>query len=304
MDGFFFDVERWFGSVSAQRMSFAEKGVYLSMLFQEWRDRAKSLPDDPKAVADLIAVTDGQAAEVVAAWPAVRAKFTAVERAPGRIQNVALEETRRQQARNLRKRQEAGRVGGKASARKRHKEHEITVKQSLTSVEAPSTDKKRDREREEEIRSEEIRSEEREIVRPPDPPAPAERRVEDRPFQAPDRRGTGKQPPLAGFQQLKVWQWFIDRWLEQLGAEADKFNIGDWLADIDGTLTGVLPYAGNDWFALLNPLFHAAVRRAGIQIALDAAAPPAPAVPSNKRIAGLVAGGDAFLNRAARRQQG
>ena len=164
-DGFFFDVEKWFGSISAQRMSFAEKGVYLTMLFQQWRDKSKSLPDDPSAVADLIAVTPAQSAEVEAAWAVVRTKFQAVERAAGRIQNVTIEETRRQQARNFRKRQEAGRVAGKASASKRHVNKQLPVNDSLTVVERSSTDKRREEEsREEKKGLEEKRDEVQEFV--------------------------------------------------------------------------------------------------------------------------------------------
>ena len=260
LDGFFFDVEKWFGSIAAQRMSFAEKGVYLTMLFQEWRDRSKSLPDDARAVADLIAVTDAQVAEVVAAWPVVRPKFEPVERVPGRIKNIVIEETRRQQARNYKKKQEAGRAGGKASARKRQTEQQIPLKHSLTTVEPPSTEERGIEGEKEEIRSEESRSGET----PDLPPVADDRRSQPRPFAQPDRRGPGKQPPLAGFRQLRVWSWFVDRWLERLGTEADKFVIGDWLADLDGTLAGVLPRTGNDWFELLNRHFEAELERRGL----------------------------------------
>src|SRR4051812_13876258 len=119
LDGFFFNVEKFFGSVSVQRMSFAEKGVYLCMLFQQWRDVSRNLPDDAQAVADLLAVTPTQVSEVLAAWDVVRRKFVTSDHTPARIWNVAVERTRRAQRANARKRREAGRAAGKASAAKR-----------------------------------------------------------------------------------------------------------------------------------------------------------------------------------------
>lgn len=152
LDGFFFDVEKWFGSIAAQRMSFAEKGVYLLMLFQEWRAPEKSLPDDAEAVADLIAVSDTQAAEVITAWPVVRRKFVRDERT-GRLFNVALEKTRRKQARNRRDHIEAGRVGGKVSAANRRIQKELDGKRRLSVAVANSTEESsREKSRGEEIR--------------------------------------------------------------------------------------------------------------------------------------------------------
>jgi uncharacterized protein YdaU (DUF1376 family) len=138
--GFFFDVEKWFGSISAQRMSFAEKGVYLVMLFQEWRERGKSLPDDAAAVADLIAITPEQAAEVAAAWSTVRKKFVACEREQGRIFNLGIERTRRAQLKYHRERKESGRKGGKARASNKQKKQELDLKLTLSSPQAKSSD--------------------------------------------------------------------------------------------------------------------------------------------------------------------
>lgn len=139
---FLFDVERWFGSIATQRMSFSEKGVYLVMLFQEWRERAKTLPDDADAVADLIALTDEQRTEVFAAWPVVRKKFVTDRRTPdGRMFNIALERTRRTQRAKFRKKTEAARLAGKASAAKRRTEDELDSNERSTDVERPSTDR-------------------------------------------------------------------------------------------------------------------------------------------------------------------
>jgi uncharacterized protein YdaU (DUF1376 family) len=116
LSGFFFDVEAWFGSVSVQRMSYAERGVYKDMLCQEWRDPSRSLPDDPEAVADLIAVTPQHRADVLVAWPIVRQKFVADRRQLKRMINVRLEHTRRVQQQFRTKRELAGQSGGKRKA--------------------------------------------------------------------------------------------------------------------------------------------------------------------------------------------
>ncbi len=153
-----FDVEKWFGSIATQRMSFAEKGVYLVMLFQEWRDPDRSLPDDPAAVADLIAVTAEQRAEVLAAWESVRRKFVPDRRASGRVINVAIERTRRTQRAKVLNKENIARAAGKASARKRLMARELTVNVRSTPVERPSTireEKSRsDQRREDQIRDE------------------------------------------------------------------------------------------------------------------------------------------------------
>lgn len=85
-------VKDWRSSRATQRMSFTERGVYREMLDQQWEDM--TLPDDAQAVADLIAMTEAQVAEVFAAWPVVRRKFATVEGEPGRIVNLRLERIR------------------------------------------------------------------------------------------------------------------------------------------------------------------------------------------------------------------
>lgn len=220
--GFFFDVERWFGSIAVQRMSFAEKGVYLSMLFQQWRSADRSLPDDAKAVADLIAITDAQAAEVMAAWPAVRSKFVSVERRVGRIQNIKIEETRRKQARNRQQRVESGRSGGKASAAKRKKIRELDSEHRLSGATATPSDAvanssdliRLDRNRSDQIRSEE---ETRASALPPTPTLPVVRRV-------------GKPDSIGGRVFLHRWQ--LDELIAALGPHADAFELDAWISGL------------------------------------------------------------------------
>ena len=130
LDSFLFNVEKWFGSIACQRMSMAEKGVYLSMLFQAWRDGGR-LPDDPAAVAELITVSESQAADVLACWPVVRRRFVVRESDPQWIENVALEETRRKQQKRWREQRAHGKKGGEEKARKAREANTIKAVATL-----------------------------------------------------------------------------------------------------------------------------------------------------------------------------
>ncbi len=139
--GYFFDVRAWNGSRAVQRMSFSERGVYKAMLDEQWEKR--NLPDDAEAVAEAIACTPGQVAEVLAAWSVVRRKFVPSKGDPTRIFNAALERTRRQQRENRRKHQVAGSSGGKAAAANREKQRLLEASNAvapLRSATAKTTD--------------------------------------------------------------------------------------------------------------------------------------------------------------------
>lgn len=139
--GFYFKVTNWFASTSVRRMTQAEKGTYLEMLFQQWRSPDHNLPDDPEGVIRLLAVTEIQAAEIRAAWPVVREKFVPSRHAAGRIYNTKIEETRREQRRLRIIRSNAGQVGGKASAAKRLKTELVNGQRSSTIAEANVNDR-------------------------------------------------------------------------------------------------------------------------------------------------------------------
>jgi len=282
LNGFFFDVEKWFGSVSQQRMSFSEKGVYLAMLFEEWRDPERSLPDDPQAVADLIAISDIQTADVLAAWPVVRRKFNECERRVGRIENLALEQTRRKQAANYRKRQQAGHVAGKVSAAKRQRTKALGANDSLTNVERTLTN--RQRSSTEEKRVEESREEEKRV----DETGVDAIVVVPTAAAAALPRGVGQQRPVPGYRRLRIFPFMLDELVAMLG-EAD-YDLDLCLMRIDQSAQ-VLPAQLWPW---LKDYVAADAARHGHS--------PPPLVPTNKRIAGLMAGGEAFLKLAAARK--
>jgi hypothetical protein len=97
---FSFYVKEWRSSRAVQRMTFAQRGMYLEMLLEQWENL--SLPDCPLECAHLIGGTDQ---EWVENWPVLRRKF--VDRrakgrpmqgepvAVGRIWNLRLEAVRR-----------------------------------------------------------------------------------------------------------------------------------------------------------------------------------------------------------------
>src|SRR5688572_9344285 len=67
---FQFYVKEWRSSRAVQRMTFAQRGMYLELLVEQW-DKG-SVPDCPVAVADLLGGTPD---EWMAAWPVLRRKF-------------------------------------------------------------------------------------------------------------------------------------------------------------------------------------------------------------------------------------
>lgn len=112
---FQFYVKEWRSSRTVQRMTFAERAMYFEMLCEQWE--AITLPDDPQEVAALIATSDGQTAEIVAAWPLLRRKFATVEGQPGRIQNLRLERVRREKRAFIRGAKKGGKMRAAQAAR-------------------------------------------------------------------------------------------------------------------------------------------------------------------------------------------
>lgn len=125
-------VNDWRSSRATMRMSFAERGVYTEMIDQQWLDG--SLPDDPEAVADLLAITLEQRAEVLAAWEVVRRKFVEDEKRPGRIYNVKLEKLRRERLQFIRTKQTAGQRGGSQKAANRKSGDQLQGKQKASTA--------------------------------------------------------------------------------------------------------------------------------------------------------------------------
>lgn len=109
---------------------------------------------------------------------------------------------------------------------------------------------------------------------------------------APPKRpiGAGSQQPLVVGHRIKVWRWQIEKVMQALGDQLDVFGpLDDWWQELDGRNDGVIR---DNWAYIWASTLREAERR-GCAFA-DTSVPGAP---QNKRIAGLVAGGQAFLNR-------
>lgn len=122
---FQFYVKDWRSSRAIMRMTFAQRGMYLEMLLEQWE--SGSLPDCPDAVAHLLG---GTVEEWSAAWPTLRRKFTdrrsktrtgdattTDHDAQRRIVNLKLEAVRKDKRAWRAKQQTSGRKGGLSKAR-------------------------------------------------------------------------------------------------------------------------------------------------------------------------------------------
>jgi hypothetical protein len=125
---FQFHVRDYRASRSVQRMTYAQRGMYVEMLCEQW-DK-DSLPDCPRACADLMGGTED---EWIAAWPILRRNFVDRRNRPRRdnenpvptdhnaarkIVNLRLESYRRSLRSFKKDKQIAGKKGGHAKALK------------------------------------------------------------------------------------------------------------------------------------------------------------------------------------------
>lgn len=225
-------VNEWRGSRAVQRMSFSERGVYREMLDQQWED--VTLPDDAGAVADLIAVTDTQRAEVLAAWDVVRQKFAAVDGQPGRVQNLRLERVRKDRKAFIR----GAKRGGKARAEQAARSASGTF-QPVT-IQSPA------------------------VAPAVNQPVTSTSTSSSTPTSSSSstasagRRSAGTPPLNLGLRRLKVWRWMLDDLIDTLGDHAETFDIEAWLQALDAREKNVVP---DVWPWLKNELIAEARRR-------------------------------------------
>lgn len=279
---FQFYVKEWRSSRAIQRMSMAERGMYLEMLMEQWENL--SLPDDPRAVADLIG--GATEAEWIAAWPALRRKFCD-RRSPTRegtmhatnyadpstwdahkkVINVKLEEIRRAKKRY----KKLAKIGGRARAAQAKRGHDGTYHPAVTPAVPPA-------------------------VTPAVHPG-----VSSTPTASPTASASASPTPSVSPSltfvtrartthtgRIFLHRWQVDALIDTLGPHAEGFGLDAWLDALSRT-PGVLP---KDRWAWVQAQLDAEVRARGLPIADT----PATA-PTHKRIAGLMAGGQAFLDR-------
>lgn len=104
-------------------------------------------------------------------------------------------------------------------------------------------------------------------------------------------QGKPSPPKSSGRQMGRIFlhRWQLDELIATLGAHAADFALDEWLDDLSRR-PDVLPA---DRWAWVKAELHAEVRRRGLPVAVTQA------TPTNKRIAGLVRGGEAFLRSVA-----
>lgn len=99
---------------------------------------------------------------------------------------------------------------------------------------------------------------------------------------------TLKQRPQ-NFGRIDLHRWQLDALIATLGPHAADFQLDEWVMSLSAREV-TIP-RGQMW-AWVQAEFEAEIRRRGLPVAQ-----PTNAAPTNKRIAGLITGGEAFLKR-------
>lgn len=202
-------VKDWRSSAATMRMSMSQRGVYREMLDQQWEDG--SLPDDAQGVADLIATSDGQVAEVLEAWPVVRRKF--VSREDGTILNARLEQARRAWRRFRNEKVKAGKSRAAQGIR-----DEKGRLQSVTST-SPA----------------DVQHESSTSPAPIQPSSVFAFASSSASASTPPPDARSKRPIHSG-QRLTVFEWMFDDHCKILGAHTDSFDLSTWYWDLDARM--------------------------------------------------------------------
>lgn len=126
---FQFYVKEWRSSRAIMRMTFAQRGMYLEMLLEQWENL--SLPDSAEVCADIIG---GKPSEWIRNWAALRRNFVDGS-APGRIVNARLERERAKQRNGHQRASDRGSAGAAArwkNGTKQHNANGVSITQALT----------------------------------------------------------------------------------------------------------------------------------------------------------------------------
>lgn len=218
---FQFYVNEYRASRSVQRMTYAQRGMYLEMLCEQW-DKL-SLPDCPRACAEAMG---GTYEEWEANWPILRRKFVdrrhrqrgsredeipADHDASRQIINLRLERYRRSLRTLTKERQEAGKKGGRAKAQKQ--KENVAGKATANSSNAlanPSSDLQ-------------LRLQTATLSSPATQAVPAREPATD---------ARSKRPVYKG-QRFVVFEWMLDDLSKLLGRHFESFDLHGWFDELD-----------------------------------------------------------------------
>lgn len=296
--GFVFYVKEWRSSRPVSRMTFAERGMYVEMLLEQWENL--TLPDCPAACAEIIG---GTVEEWTAAWPVLRRNFVEVKAtqkdhigtpipAPDpsrRIKNLRLEVQRavthkrsREAQKSARKRW--GKIGAPQPTGK--KPLEASPSQCDRNANALPThpvayasqcfpDPVPDPDPDPGAVPDPDPSTAATTTPPPGPPQADPPKAEVKPPPLPSGRDVKR--PLPDFERLTIWPWHTQRIAQILGDHAQAFNILGWLKALDRAERAVLDYANPTEFFdnYLRPALLAEAKRRGLPLSSRVSSPSA-----------------------------
>lgn len=259
-----------------QRMSFSERGVYRDMLDQQWEDY--TLPDSPEEVAEMIATTPAQVAEVHAAWPVVRRKFVSIDDQPGRIKNLRLEKCRKEYRAFIRAKKKAGKARAEAAQRNGSGVFQAASTQPADYQQTSSSEPARIQPSTATASASASAS--------PTATAPATPTASATAGEPPPN-GRSKRPIFSG-QKIVVFDWMLEDCVRTLGNLLPQFDLHEWFFQLDGEAMAhnfVVPK--RDGGAWLQAQLIAEARRRGLPLITEA--------PPNKQMAALQHAGREFL---------
>jgi len=259
----------WRGSRFVRNMSWKERGFYRECL--DWAWELNGLPSDEDELRDTLGATAGDFRKL---WPVARRLF---ELWPdGRWRNARQERERDKQ----RTRRQRASDGGKAKAQNNGgvSTPQAGTKQALSRPEAAPV-----------TAAEAVPSLALAL-------SPALALALSQSQESPPADARSKRPMFTG-QRLTVFEWMLDDCMRTLGEHADAFDLHEWFYELDAQAVRsnlVIPRKQTgDW---LQAQLVAEAQRRGLPLKF-AEVPSAAAPPANKRVSGLVAGGEAFLRR-------
>lgn len=218
-----------------------------------------ALPDSPDECFQIIG---GRLAEWRKAWPVLRRRFVVNDQGTG-IFNIRLDFERSKQRSRARRSEDRGKLGAAARWSKSKTGEKLHEPDTASIQQASPNDAP--------------------SIREDGFPIPIATSIPIAIASAPRARQSGR---------IYLHRWQLENLISTLGPHSDDFGLDDWLERINERIAGqALP---RDPWKFVQAELHAEIARRGLAVAEASTA-----APTNKRIAGLMAGGEAFLKRVA-----